>query len=1320
MVITQAKASGPLVLQGRQTGVTIIPAGTPLTRLNYFDGKFLRAQDLQAEQSYLRRLVQLSNQANGSGVVHGFDLALAGGDRVALGAGLAIDPQGRVLLLPQEHTVSIQELIDSSREAVRILQPSGLAGTGVFAACEEVSAPDAPGPVASRDWYLITIAQAEALCGEEDVYGKLCEEACITSTDRPWRLEGVVLRALPLSLFTPLAQSNAVALDRSHLRSLVASAYFADEAKRLGSLISGAGLQSPAWCRGASAFSGNEVALGVLIREGGSTIFLDEWIARRELMETPPRRYWQWRMAMRPWDAFLAQVLQFQCQLHDLFRTATPEVDDDPCAQAKVLVAEAAEHFKVLSGYYKQTTAKLAKMSKSVRERLLEEAPEFKQGFEKFAGFEDRLLKVSQAFTLMPQDRLLIRRGIVELPSAGYLPVVPGSTVSVNQQVRRMLGEGVDLRFCIVRPDFVPHALEEAQHMERISLLEGLDDSERKPRVDVLVPNGRIAPDRVESGRFYEMRLNVIPENLTLLAQAANSRQRAKLGGDVNAESGRVAALRALSVNAAAERNPEVFEYTGAARAEELQGGGLGFYYAGATGEFTLGRDTPSPAPAPAPAPATGLSESAAAAPSTAQPAAANSMLLESFVRLRAVGTAVTGLQARSSIWVSLETDLDPMELARGQSARVKGECYLALTSLAAKLSTNAASGQRVSLLRAVFGGEFEVDELDTRAGSTERLAKGTLSGELALTIQSGDERNSFSFYVSEPVHVLRSAGPYGSAFKIELPTPSILAPLVAELEVERKWDSPTTAGVIGRMTFVAAAQPPAGTNALTNAAAAAFQPALAASAARNVLRQAFRAWQTVNPAVVEPNHPAHETAIRALRTIGTALASPKFADLAAARLFPAPSAVTDLNVLATLDWVLFHRRREKTCAIDKPARQLDTREYALYHIKLSDKTSIADLERVLERGGDPVKQLGLDFVQLVDFGAGIHAVVSSHAQLRAGWRQDVGVDAGAIQGGLIASRGVAAAEGERLAEDRVQAVSDVLGTEFPVATQPQFDVLQRVPDALDTGSTDGIIVLATKQEVTTTCHEVYAAPNPDIFKLLLDAADSGALQQVLARATPLGKVSFEAQTANEVVQTLNPVVEKWKQAFGGALPQAAVVVWKAAEAATQLLTQQSDKIARALGGQITVRGTQTEPLPSDCPAISFILPASAQVQARIGRLVAKRSGEVLQTKPALIKFKADGSLDGSLPADAVQELSKQVGDQRFDPVEFAPREGKANPGADKRSQAVFEALVKAKLAATQSRLVVRDVTSVEQPLLQVNGQQVDDLIVLVAPPVIG
>ena len=128
--------SSALVLVSRQNGIVVIPAPTPLTRLNYFDGKFLRASDLKAEQDYLRQLVAQSNQAGGTGVAHGFDLTLGSGDTLDIGQGLAIDPTGRVLLLPQGTSVSVQELIDKSRDLQQLFGTTNVVRAGGFETCE--------------------------------------------------------------------------------------------------------------------------------------------------------------------------------------------------------------------------------------------------------------------------------------------------------------------------------------------------------------------------------------------------------------------------------------------------------------------------------------------------------------------------------------------------------------------------------------------------------------------------------------------------------------------------------------------------------------------------------------------------------------------------------------------------------------------------------------------------------------------------------------------------------------------------------------------------------------------------------------------------------------------------------------------------------------------------------------------------------------------------------------------------------------------------------------------------------------------------------
>src|SRR5207302_4631940 len=104
-------------------------------------------------------------------------------------------------------------------------------------------------------------------------------------------------------------------------------------------------------------------------------------------------------------------------------------------------------------------------------------------GVAQLARLRERIDGALRAVAAAPSDRVLIDGGIVEAPSGGFLPVTPG-TISVNDQVRRLLGNGVDLRFCVARADYIPHVLEKAQHMERISLVAGLDDPTHRPQVD--------------------------------------------------------------------------------------------------------------------------------------------------------------------------------------------------------------------------------------------------------------------------------------------------------------------------------------------------------------------------------------------------------------------------------------------------------------------------------------------------------------------------------------------------------------------------------------------------------------------------------------------------------------------------------------------------------------------------------------------------------------------------------------------------------------------------------------------------------------------
>jgi hypothetical protein len=466
-------ATTPLELLGSHPGLNVVDPGTILTRLWYFDGKFLRAAGFRLDQEYVRSLVALSNQATGSGVVHGFNVAHAGGDRLRIEGGLGLAPSGRVVYLPQRVELSIAELIARSAGT---FDPSAVLDPGVadFHPCPpgEPAGPEVSVP--ARPLYVLTVAGIEALCGEEERFGQLCEDACATETDRSKVVEGVCFRVRELILALP--SSTAVPFGNEHLRSRVASAFFEKERRAVPSMISGAGLRNPVWCAAAPGIGGEEIALAVFDRSGAVTSFVDDWTARRELMEPTPRRYWEWRMAMRPWDVFLAQVLQFQCQLLDLGAAA-----GDPCADERdTLVAAGA-----------LLTDLTADPSQAARAHPADATGVLPpDAFSRVEALRAKITAVLGAGPLHASGSLLIDGGIVELPAAGYLPTSLQSEVAV--QVRALLGPGVDLRFCAVRPDYVPEAVLQAQHMERISLTRGIDNPEDLEEVDILVPGGEV------------------------------------------------------------------------------------------------------------------------------------------------------------------------------------------------------------------------------------------------------------------------------------------------------------------------------------------------------------------------------------------------------------------------------------------------------------------------------------------------------------------------------------------------------------------------------------------------------------------------------------------------------------------------------------------------------------------------------------------------------------------------------------------------------------------------------------------------------------
>ncbi len=463
-------------------GVAFIEQASPLTRLHYFDGQFLRADSFALEQDYHRTRVRLANLAGGWGVVNGFSVAVSGNE-LRIGTGLAVTAAGNFVFAGGDLRVALADLLASAT-------PAPASGNADFADCLEGKKGGVK-ETPALGIYEVTVGPIEGQCGNEPVFGKLCESACVSDSRHPWWREGVVVRLRPIGLTLPV--SSAVPATLIHLRNRVAAAYFAAEPWLTASAVSAAGLASGVWCQPATLYGRDEVVLGLLVREAGATRFVDAWSGRRERMDTQARGYWQGRMAMRPWNVFLAQILQFQCQLSAVFDAGGVIKPADDCAQLRLLLDKTRLELEALQKKYRDSAEKIVQSfaDKASKKSALEIANEVKIAYAELHDLSNQLAVAEVGKGALPAQQMLIKAGFLDLPPAGYLPVVIGKA-ALEEQLARIFGDGVVVHTHAVRSDEIAHLLEEAQHLQRISLTHGLDHPGEREAVEVFVPDGQV------------------------------------------------------------------------------------------------------------------------------------------------------------------------------------------------------------------------------------------------------------------------------------------------------------------------------------------------------------------------------------------------------------------------------------------------------------------------------------------------------------------------------------------------------------------------------------------------------------------------------------------------------------------------------------------------------------------------------------------------------------------------------------------------------------------------------------------------------------
>jgi hypothetical protein len=82
-------------------------AGMPI-RVKYFDRQFLRVEEFTAEQDYhVNARRRLNRGFQGSGVAEGLDVTTLDAGHVSVGSGMAIDPDGREIVLDADTPVKV-------------------------------------------------------------------------------------------------------------------------------------------------------------------------------------------------------------------------------------------------------------------------------------------------------------------------------------------------------------------------------------------------------------------------------------------------------------------------------------------------------------------------------------------------------------------------------------------------------------------------------------------------------------------------------------------------------------------------------------------------------------------------------------------------------------------------------------------------------------------------------------------------------------------------------------------------------------------------------------------------------------------------------------------------------------------------------------------------------------------------------------------------------------------------------------------------------------------------------------------------------------
>ncbi len=303
-----------------------------LRRTNWFNGRYLTAEALSRQDVYFDTRARLAAHAQMPGIAWGLGLSADGlnstpidtesrtgglppSRTLTLRRGLAFDHVGRPILVSAPFSFTIEQLIGTYRKTPQKVVGGGIDFMPCVCLANDPAGPTGGSAALPSGPFLLIIQAGETEEGGAKVMGEICGGAAsATCKADTWR-GGFGLSLVRFPVDVPLRLSLQSAWD---LRGAL-SAYFFDV------------FEHPLWQRWDPPFASSgpfcsdtgpgrhdaaAIALAmVYLGEDGSLLFLDQWIPRRTICDTPAEDWHRTRFGAPPRAAAWARIHQFQCML---------------------------------------------------------------------------------------------------------------------------------------------------------------------------------------------------------------------------------------------------------------------------------------------------------------------------------------------------------------------------------------------------------------------------------------------------------------------------------------------------------------------------------------------------------------------------------------------------------------------------------------------------------------------------------------------------------------------------------------------------------------------------------------------------------------------------------------------------------------------------------------------------------------------------------------------------------------------------------------------------------------------------------------------